>query len=189
MLPSPFHLVPSTAQRNCRLEAGEVAFRQDDKTRGLFYVLVGKIELRRFTEAGQSVIIHRAKGGETFAEASLFSENYHCDAIATTKCHLIELDRAMIMQMFYSDPDFALAIAKRFAGQNQNYRRKLEILAIKSAEKRVLAAIVEGLLNENIKDFAAEIGLTHEAVYRGLARLVVKGLLVKTGRGRYEVKL
>ncbi len=185
MLPAPFHLVPHSARQHHHMENERVVFRQGDKTRGLFFVIKGNIELRRFTNAGQSVIIHRAKGGETFAEASLFSEHYHCDAIITARSHLVELDRAVILNKFKCEPDFALAIAKRFAQQNQDYRRKLELLAIKSAEERIITAISEGFLVGNIRAFASDIGLAHEVVYRGLAKLVNKGMLVKTGRGKY----
>ena len=185
MLPSPFDLIPEAAYRHRYLEHEETVFRQDDKTRGLFFIIQGKVELRRFTQAGQSVIIHRAMERETFAEASLFSEHYHCDAIAITKIHIVELDRTVILNKFHSEPDFAMAIAQRFARQNQSYRRKIELLAIKSAEERILTAILEGFLAENIKAFASDIGLSHEVVYRGLANLTKKGKLVKSGRGKY----
>lgn len=152
----------------------------------LLFLIEGSVELRRFTRAGQTVIIHRAHGGETFAEASLFSQSFHCDALVTSKSHLVELDRHVILEKFYDEPEFALAIARRFAVQNQHYRRKLELLAIKNAEDRIFTAIIDWLLTGTIKAFASDIGLTHEAVYRGLANLVKRGLLVKSGRGKYS---
>ncbi len=188
MIPAPFDLVAPSAYRHRHLESGETVFRQDEKARGLFYVLDGQIELRRYTQNGQNVVIHRASNGQTFAEASLFAQNYHCDAIAIAPSRLVELDRAVILKKFVEDADFSLALAKRFAGQIRGYRRKLEILAIRSAEDRIFAAIEEGQLNGSIKAFATDIALTHEAVYRGLATLVDKGLLEKTGRGKYVVR-
>lgn len=188
MLPEPFNRIPQSAHSHHHLDLDEIAFQQGNKTRGLFVVLKGNIELRRFTRAGQMLIIHRAKSGETFAEASLFSASYHCDAIAIQKSHLVELDRRVILEKFHNEPDFALAIAKRFAGQNQYYRRKLELLAINNAQERIYSAVLEGYLAGNIKAFAFDIGLTHEAVYRGLASLVAKGKLIKTGRGKYFLR-
>ena len=61
------------------------------------------------------------------------------------------------------------------------------MLTIRSAEERVLAAVSDGLLDGSIKRFAAEIGLTHEATYRTLARLVSREKLRKTGRGSYSL--
>ena len=185
MLPAPFHLIEKRACRSFSLEKGKSAFLQDEKTRGLFFLLEGQIELHRVTKSGDNIIIHRAKSGETFAEASLFSEKYHCDAIATSKCKVIEVNRSDILDRFQSDTKFAIALARRFSVQTQEYRRKIEILAIRSAEQRIIAAIDENMLGDSIKDFAADINLSHEAVYRGLGQLVKKGLLVKSARGQF----
>ncbi len=85
-----------------------------------------------------------------------------------------------------NNPGFAVALAQQFAGQVQTYRRRIEILAISSAENRVLTALSDGWLTGKVVDFAAEIGLTHEATFRALSNLVRDGRVVKTGRGRYE---
>lgn len=187
MLPQPFNLLSTRDHRHHKVSKGDYAFRQDDKTQGLFFVNSGSVELRRYTEDGRNVVIHRANPRETFAEASLFSENYHCDAIALQDCKLIELDRRALLNKFKSEPNFAIAIAHRFASQTQGYRRKLEILGIRNAEERIFAAVCEGLLSNNVKDFAADIGLSHEAVYRGLATLVKQGELKKISRGKYSL--
>jgi predicted transcriptional regulator len=60
-------------------------------------------------------------------------------------------------------------------------------LAVRSATERVWLAMVEGLLQSTIKQFAASIGLTHEATYRALAELVENGRIQKQGRGRYSI--
>lgn len=188
MLPSPYDLVPLSALRHRMLKTGETAFRQDDPSRGLYILLQGRVELCRYTESGEKVLIHRANSGETFAEASLFSDKYHCDAVAVLDCHLVEMNREAILQKFKEEPEFALAIAQKFATQTQEYRRKLEILAIKSAPKRILAAMAHGLMKDNVKTFALDIGLTHEVVYRSLKKLVAEGLLDQSARGKYQLK-
>ena len=43
----------------------------------------GEIRLARSDPEGREVILFRAQPGDTFAEASLFSETYHCDAVAS----------------------------------------------------------------------------------------------------------
>ncbi len=186
-IPPPFDELPASAQRPRELNRQEILFHQNDTTRGLYLMLEGKIELQRYTENGDMVVIHRAKSGETFAEASLFSNAYHCDAVAILNTTLIEFDRQQVLRQFQTNPEFALALTRRFAGQIQHYRRKLEILAIKKAEERVFAAIVEGMMQSDIKTLSGEIGLTHEVVYRALARLTKLGRLEKIGRGQYEI--
>ncbi|MFK7869971.1 MAG: cyclic nucleotide-binding domain-containing protein [Roseobacter sp.] len=64
------------------LNKGQTLFRQNDAPPGLPLLMKGQIDLVRWTEAGRSIRIHVACEGETFAEASLFSETCHCDAVA-----------------------------------------------------------------------------------------------------------
>jgi CRP-like cAMP-binding protein len=182
-----FESLPADAIARRSFAPGEAVFRQGDPTRGLFTLVSGAVTLLRRTEAGAEIVIHRARPGETFAEASLFSDAYHCDAVAAAPTSLIALDRRWILHRFRTDPDFAIALARRFAAQVQTYRRKLELLAINHADERVFAALADGMLTSGVKPFAAEIGLTHEAVYRALASLTRAGRTVKTGRGRYRI--
>lgn len=188
MLPELFQSAPEQAIAKRRFTKGGFAFHQEEKTHGLFFVSTGKIELRRTTETGGLVIVHRAMTGETFAEASLFSDTYHCDAIAVTDTTLIELDRSYVLTHLQNDPQFAIAMTKHLAKQNQFYRRKIEILAIKNATERVYSALSDNLLQSDIISFASEIGLTHEAVYRSLRKLVDQGRVTQTGRGKYQIK-
>src|SRR3569832_247395 len=67
-----------------RLTAGEALFRQGGRTQGLLKVITGRIRLIRVDRSGREVMLHVAGPGETLAVASLFSAQYHCDAIAST---------------------------------------------------------------------------------------------------------
>ena len=98
---------------------------------------------------------------------------------------MTEFERSYLLDQFQLNPQFAIILAQRFAQQIQTSRRLREILAIRSATQRTLAAIHEGMLNSNLKLFAAEIGLTHEALYRALKALVKQGELNKVARGEY----
>lgn len=187
MLPDPFDLLPSAAIATRSLKKGTPLFRRNDPATAMYHVLSGQVDLIRYTRQGDEVIIHRAHVGETFAEAGLFSDAYHCDAIAASDTELVRIDKAAIVQRMELEPDFAIAMSARFAGQIQNYRRRLEIVAIRDATSRVFAAVADGMLVGNIKSGAAQIGMTHEAVYRALSALVRSGRLTKTGRGSYRV--
>ena len=186
MLPPPFDNFPVEGQFNLRIEKGQTLFRQDGNTAGLFYIRDGGVDLLRHTASGTRIVIHRAKQAETFAEASLFSNAYHCDAVASENSELVRLEKEAVLHQFKSDPNFAQALAARFASQVQIYRRRLELTAIRGAQDRVFAALVDGTMTGTVTSFAAEIGLTHEATYRALAALVRKGLVRKRARGQYE---
>jgi CRP-like cAMP-binding protein len=185
-LPEPFSSMPGATCRRISLQKGQHAFHQGDTAHGFFIVANGSIELRRVTENGATVIIHTARPGESFAEASLFSATYHCDAVALEESGLVEISRTEVLGRLQGDAEFAIALSQRFATQVQGYRRRLELLAIRSASERVYCALADGLLTKDIKTFASEIGLTHEAVYRALATLTSQRKILKTARGCYQ---
>ena len=187
MLPHPFDKLPSTALNTARYQRNEKLFLQGDEPFALCYLEMGQIQLVRHNENGEEVIIHRARAGETFAEASLFSNQYHCDAIALDEAVVIKLNKMAILKEMKHNASFAMALTARFASQIQSLRRLHEIQAITSAKQRVLTAISQGLLTTQIKTFATQINLTHETTYRALAQLVKEGRLEKVGRGAYSV--
>ena len=77
-------------------------------------------------------------------------------------------------------------MCKRFAHQVQHTRARLELYSIRSADDRVLQAVVDGMLKDNVKSLAHEIGLSPEVVYRSLASLAKSGRIQKLGYGKYK---
>ena len=186
-LPPPLNRVDKSDRVRRTLEYGEALFVQDSATAGLFYLASGTIDLKRATNTGHSVMIHRARSGDTFAEASLFSDTYHCTATAVCDAIVIECKRAAISRLLNTDIEFACSMASRFATQIQETRRRVELLSIRAANERILAALNDGLLVEDITTFAETIGLAPETVYRTLTQLSKKGHVEKTARGQYQI--
>jgi len=133
-------------------------------------------------------MIHRARSGGIFAEASLFSDTYHCTATAACEILVVEFKRSVISKLLNTDNDFACSMASRFASQIQESRRRVELLSIRSADERILAALEDGLLIEDITTFAEIIGLAPETTYRTLAQLSQNGQILKTARGQYKLR-
>lgn len=187
LLPPPLDRLSSSDQKNVTLAVGEAIFLQNSVTTGLFYLISGKIDLKRTTKKGHNVTIHRARSGDTFAEASLFSDTYHCTAIAVDESVVIECKRAAISKLMDTDIDFTRAMASRFALQIQETRRRVELLSIRTANERILTALGDGMLVDNISSFAEIVGLAPETVYRTLAKLSDNGTITKTARGVYRM--
>ena len=185
MLQEPFSRIPQHALFQSSLPQGSLVFRRSEPTSGMFFLVSGEVQLVRYGADGAEIIIHRAFAGESFAEASLFSDAYHCDALANTQCELIRMDRVEVLKLLKDNSEFAVAVTTHLSKQVQSYRGLIELRSIKSAEQRVLVAVTEGRLKGSIKAFAGQIGLTHESTYRALAALVRKKRLRKTGRGSY----
>lgn len=189
MLPKPFDALPPDFLIEKSISENDIVFRLGDRSGGIFYLLEGEVQLSRYTDSGDAVTIHRAFSGQSFAEASLFSDVYHCDAIAIKDCWLVKIHRQKLLRYFQSDTAFAMEFTAHLAHQVQDYRRILELRAIRRAEDRVYAGIAEGWLQSSILLFAGQLGLSHEATYRALASLTKCGRLVKTGRGKYQVAI
>ena len=184
-LGAPFDQLPAGAVTLRSVAESSRLFRQGDKPGCFYFLEQGEVTLTRITAAGDEVVMHTAYSGETFAEAALFSEQYHCDAFTKLPCRLWEIDKQAVMTLSRQDSEFSLQLTARFARQVQALRRHKELLAVRSASERVYLAMAEGLLQSNIKQFSASIGLTHEATYRALSELVAAGRVVKRGRGEY----
>lgn len=169
------------------LREGDALFRQGDAVKGPGQVISGGVNLIRHTEAGVSVVLHRAGPGRSFAEASLFSDRYHCDCIATEDTEAVLFDGAALRRLLVHDPSNAMKFTRMLSAEVQRARRQIEIRAIRPAEERVFAAVADGWHVSSVVALAEDIGLTHEATYRALRRLVTKRRLRQTGRGRYEL--
>ncbi len=169
------------------LTKGDHVFRQGARSSGLFRVVTGEVTLQRHTESGHAIVLHKALGGTLFAEASIYSEHYHCDAVATVPSVIERFERGAVLAALETDPAFATSFTRHLARQIQSSRQLIELMSIRSAEARVLAALQLGLLDGPVTGFAAGIGLTHEACYRALRGLVEAGSVKKSGRGKYTL--
>jgi CRP-like cAMP-binding protein len=191
-LPVPFDRLPPGAASPFRLNANEALFRTGDTSRGCFVLVSGEVKMLRWTGEGNQSVIHIARAGETFAEAALFASHYHCDGVAARASSGVLLRKRDVMRLFREDPAFAEALARRFARDVQSLRRRLELHMIRPATERVMAALEQFRASDGgdlenlppLKTLAAQIGLSHEALYRAVAALVRDGRLVRQSRGR-----
>jgi CRP-like cAMP-binding protein len=65
----------------------------------VFFVEAGAVRLVRYGRAGEEVVLHDASVGEFFAEASLDSSKYHCDALATEPTELLPVPAAALGEL------------------------------------------------------------------------------------------
>lgn len=171
------------------LAAGEVLFEQGDRAAAIYKVESGRLRLVRRTIDDHLVIFHTARRGQLFAEASLFSETYHCDAVAAAPSRIRVYPKAKVMEALQTDPVLAAAFIARLAHQLQELRARMELRNIRSARERVLqylrlraglhgrSVAIEGQL----QDIAAEIGMSREALYRTLAALEAERSVTREG--------
>ena len=161
------------ATRTRALAAGEHAFHRGDAVSTLFVVAEGRINLLRFSEAGAVIVLQRAGPGDILAEASLFSERYHCDAVAATAASVRCIAKRRFRERPRSDPDFAESWARHLGREIQTMRLRSELLSLKSVAARLDAWSAwhgEAPARGEWKQLAHEIGVSPEALYRELAK-------------------
>jgi len=172
--------------------SGETLFRQGDRVNAIFAVAEGRIRLIRHGADGRTLTLHIAGRGESFAEAALFSDRYHCDAIADTDSIVAVIPKTALRDTLARDHGLTEAFMSLLAGQVRDLRSRIELRNIRSARERVVAWLLLAgadkgvVLDRSLKIVASEIGLSHEALYRALGRLAKDGIIE---RNEHFIKL
>jgi CRP/FNR family transcriptional regulator, dissimilatory nitrate respiration regulator len=175
--------------RQVHCESGETVFRSGTPTHSVFYVETGAVRLVRYGRAGEEVVLHDARAGEFFAEASLDSPRYHCDAVVSEAGDLLQFPSTELRQLLDTDREFARQWVSLLARQLRAVRTRVERLSLKSASERLRHLLLsegrgprcEVKVQGTFKDLARSLGLTHEAFYRTLATLQREGVIERDG--------
>ncbi len=176
-----------------RVPAHTYLFRQGDTPFAMFKLLSGQLTLVRVTPDGSEVPMHTVRAGEFFAEASLFSDRYHCDAIARQDCEVLVYPKQSLAQQLRHSPEALWIFTEELAHRIQEVRSRLQARQIRSAKERVLHVLKlkcgekrSWEMDITLKQLAEEIGLTHEALYRALAVLDEEGSILRS-KGRIKL--
>src|SRR5437899_10434242 len=167
------------------LDRNETLFRQGDKVTAIYFIETGRLRLERRTFDGRLLVLGVTPAGQFFVEAALFSDSFHCDAVATEPSRVRIYPKATLLTALSADPPSALSFLKLMAHQIFDLRQRLEVMKVRSAEERVmlyldLHAGPDGRtvnLRSQLQDIASELGLTREAFYRTLANLARAGAI------------
>ncbi|OGS97926.1 MAG: hypothetical protein A3F73_05380 [Gallionellales bacterium RIFCSPLOWO2_12_FULL_59_22] len=167
---------------------GQRIFCFGDEVDAVYRVLEGEVCLTRFSPEGAEIVLCRAREGDFFAEASLFSAHYHCAAICTRSGRCLRLHAGTLRHCLASDPGFAMEWVATLSRNLRLQRAAQERLSLKSLRMRVIHYLVdrgkEGRveLDQPIIRWAAELGVSHEALYRTLAKMEKEGVLQRQGQ-------
>jgi CRP-like cAMP-binding protein len=167
-----------TAHTRALAKAAQL-FSRGDRPQAMYFVASGEVHLLRTSLTGDQIVLQRARKG-FLAEASLDQARYHCDAIAVRPSELLVIPRKAFRDAL-TDEAFGKIWMAHLAGELRRVRAQAERMTLKTAEARIVHYIeTEGdngsiVLNGSKKDWANELGLTHEALYRALARMERSG--------------
>lgn len=178
------HFAPALrdAARRVEVSAGEVLFRTGQQPAWLHFVVSGEAVMSRCDRDGRCLALQRARG--TFlAEASLHSTQYHCDAHAGSDALLLSFPIRALRSAIDGHEPTRWAWIAMLASEIRRQRSNAERLSLKTVRERLLHLLVTQADNGRLplagtrKDLAAQLGVSHEALYRCLATLVRDGVV------------
>lgn len=160
--------------RQWHFDGGQSLFHRGDAVKEMHFVQTGSVHLVRHQSDGSVLILQRAGPGSILAEASLYSETYHCAAVAFGASETRAYAKASFAKLLAKSPEFSDAWAGYLAQELQSTRLRSEILSLKTVAGRLDAWIAwnGGGAPERgeWKLVANEIGVSPEALYREIAK-------------------
>lgn len=180
----PTALRPLVKQVNAQARA--TLFRIGDPVRHVYLVVHGEARLTRRDRHGNEIILQRSRGG-FIAEASLDSRAYHCDAVTAEPSTLLLFPAGAFRAALEDEPVFRKGWQSQLAQEVRKLRAQCERLSLHGAVDRIRHYLesegTDGVVNlrQTRKSWAAELGLSHEALYRALKRMQDQGLLEVDG--------
>ncbi|MFN2349217.1 MAG: Crp/Fnr family transcriptional regulator [Thioalkalivibrio sp.] len=171
------------------LRRGESLFSYGERIGSLFRVVEGHVSLVHLMPDGGSLVLMRAGPGEFIAECSVCADKYTCEARAESESIVASLAIADFDRWLIEDNCFARAWAMDLARRLKDQFLRYERLGLRGARERVLHYLYSEAdprgtltLTCSYTDWAADLGLTKEAMYRTLSTLENEGVLTREGR-------
>lgn len=166
------HLQPKAVAKKS-LEKNEHLFHRGDPVHALFLVMEGCVNLLRYHVDGSPAVLQRSGTRSVLAEASVFSEHYHCDAVAATQTDILVVPIGVVRDLLNNEPAFARAWTRHLSHELQSARKRAEIVSLRTVGARLEAWLTwnDGQLPSKgeWRRLAEEIGVSPEALYRELS--------------------
>ena len=169
-----------------RFGRGDRLFLTGDAPCGMLFLLTGEVRLVRVSHDGDEVILQRTRCGFV-AEASLNSSEYHCDAVAASDGELLGFP-ILPFRDALSIPGFRDFWINLLSVEVRGLRARCERLALRGTAERVIHYLQsearDGVvtLAHSKKAWAAELGVSHESLYRVLAAMRRSGRIAIDGQ-------
>ena len=166
----------------------QIIYNEGDEPQSLFIIESGIIGLFHVSESGHETLLRVFSKSYIFGHRSLIAkEPYHGSSICLTPSSIYEVPYTQLKELCSKNPEIIFEIAKILAKELRNSEIRLSGLQDKSANRRIVEALVFLKLKhpdytwtrKEIADFA---GSTLESVVRVITALEKQGLLEKQGR-------
>ncbi len=178
-----------------KFRTGQYLWRAGDQSRGLYFVVDGRVRIVRDVGLRQHVV-HVEGAGATLGDVPLLAGGgYPASAVAAEPTTCVVFDQASLRAVIAAHPELAWALLTRLAGRVRNLVERLSSRTGDPLQARLASYVLSRprtasgviLLRETQQAIAEELGTVREIVVRQLGLLVEAGLLERRGRGRYAV--
>ncbi len=176
----PKHLIPSCEELD--VAKGTWLFKAGQNPARMFFVVSGEVILERPGLQGATVILQRTRRGFV-SEASLKSSKYHCHGQVVANSKIIQIPILEVRNAIDGDTAFAGRWIVMLNTEVKRLRLQCERLSLSKVQDRFIHLLeTEGVdghypIGTGIKSLAAELGVTHEALYRCIYAMEKQGKL------------
>lgn len=177
------------------LEKHDYLFHERDSASGFYIVQSGAVNVHRVNAAGKEQVIHIFRAGESFAEATLATDQgYPADARALESSQVLLVQKAGILALLRSQPELALRMLGSMSSHLRVLISQLEDLTLKDVETRLANWLIKRCpypqgdqavrieLTTTKRMLAAELGTVSETFSRTLAKFRQQKLLTVKGK-------
>jgi CRP/FNR family transcriptional regulator len=174
---------------------GSFLFSPGDVTKGFYAVLDGAIRVYRDSAKGKEITLEIVGAGSTLAEASLFTERYHCHAEVLKDSTVFLIPKDAFLEMIQTNIQFAATWIHILSLEVMRLRQRVEELTLKSPKIRIVSYILllgemqnstSIILPAYRKSIATLLDMTHETFYRASKELENEGM-VRFDEQRVEI--
>jgi CRP/FNR family transcriptional regulator, dissimilatory nitrate respiration regulator len=176
-------------------QKGSILFSPGDVAQGFYAVLSGAIRVFRGSAKGKEITLVIAGEGNTFAEASVFLDKYHCYAEALKDSVVFLIPKDAFVKYLQSNSQFAIAWIRILSLEVIHLRQRIEEITLNSPRIRIVSYLLlladlqkntSVILPAHRKSIANLLDMTHETFYRASKELENEGL-VRFDEQRVEV--
>ncbi len=174
----------------------QMIFHQGQECPGVYIVDSGMVRVFKTAPTGKEHVLHMVGPGQTFAEVAAignFPCPAHAEAVATTVCALIPLDR--FRQAIAEDHQLCLEMMTGLCFWVRRLISLMEDLVLRDAMGRTARFLLEAEVARDgtvklpsLKRYvASHLNLTSETLSRTLSRLIEAGLVMELDKNRVEL--
>ena len=177
------------------LDKGAYLFHEGDPAQGFYIVQRGAVNVQRVNAPGKEQIIHVFRAGESFAEATLATEQgYPADARALESSQVLLVQKTGILALLQRQPELALRMLGSMSSHLRVLVGQLEDLTLKDVETRLANWLIKRCPNPasdqpariqltmTKRVLAADLGTVSETFSRTLAKFREQKLLTVKGK-------